>query len=408
MTEKMVKKNCLIWNKALSLKIKTLLTTQTIEESMLRTLLFSILLLTQTLGADLFRRIEEFDVNVPIYACRTVGYDTDDINLINRIISAYQLAKKEHLGSSMWQLFFDQRQKHIHDKFLSGKFDPCAYVLRNPATNDLFYGFDNLCTSIPNQFTRNNLIGTATVNLDLLVRFGEAISAIKLDSPETYRLGLPVRKWYSQPVLHQIQQKLGTLIDFPNPYADEVGLWTPNGVATIRAVFALYQAYLIKQNLKGIENPKVLEIGAGLGRTAYFARLLGIKDYTIIDIPMTNLSQAYFLGKVLGEDQVALLGETADPEQIKILTPDQFLNNQEQHYDLIINVDSLTEMNEATMHAYIKKISESCPLFISINHEWNKHTVADITSLCKNLRTSARMPHWMRIGYVEEVYHFQQ
>lgn len=362
----------------------------------------------EMLDAQTFRREVEFNPQAPIYACRTVGYDANDSALIHRIIASYQLAKKEHLGDSMWQLFYDWHHQPIHEAFSKGDFDLCASILRHPRDNNLLYGFEDLASTLLYKHDNyKGMLAAGTKCLDLLIRFGEAISAIRLDSPEAYPWNAP-RQWNADHVVMQIEKHLNMQLNFPNPFEGEVGICTFRGTASERAVYALYQAYLIKQQLKGIANPKVLEIGAGLGRTAYYARLFGIKDYTIIDLPMTNLSQAYFLGKVLGDDQVALLGEDASPDKIKILTPDQFLNNQEQSYDLIINVDSLTEMNEDTMKAYIQKIARSCPLFISINHEWNIHTVHEITMQLPNLQDSTRMPHWMRTGYTEELYWFQQ
>ncbi|HUD01207.1 MAG TPA: hypothetical protein VMR37_02685, partial [Rhabdochlamydiaceae bacterium] len=105
------------------------------------------LILIQSVQANLFRRVEEFANTVP-YTCRTIGYDSNDTDLILRIISSYQLAKKEHLANSMWQIFFDQRHKIIHDFFMGNDFNSCAHILRNPKDSDLFYGFDNLCASI--------------------------------------------------------------------------------------------------------------------------------------------------------------------------------------------------------------------------------------------------------------------
>jgi hypothetical protein len=319
-------------------------------------------------------------------------------------MTSYQLAKKEHLGHSMWQMFFNYRHKDIHNAFITGHFDRCAHILRHPKDSDLFYGFDHLnATQI--HIEPLSLFDFGIINLDLLVRFAEAISAIKLDNPEMYE-NHAKRKWNASTVLSTIENKLGREILFPNPYIDEIGIWTPHGVASTRAIWALYQAYLINEHLKGIENPKVLEIGAGLGRTAYFARIFDIKDYTIIDIPISNLSQSYFLGKVLGDDQVSLLGEAGEKNKIKILTPDQFLNDKDQYYDLIINVDSLTEMASENMQAYMNKISQSTPLFISVNHEGNPHTVDDFALQCHNLKSHERKPYWMRLGYVEEIFKF--
>ena len=108
-------------------------------------------------------------------------------------------------------------------------------------------------------------------------------------------------------ILDEIEGTLAAPIRFPNPYPGELGLLTVNrGIASFRAIQALYQAWRLGQLSHGQDDFRVLEIGAGLGRTAYFARALGISDYTIVDIPLTNAAQGYFLGRTLGAGNVVL------------------------------------------------------------------------------------------------------
>ena len=370
--------------------------------------LHSILFCIPTLlCAASFHRDEEFVKNLPAYASRTVAQPCDDANLVNRIVAAYQKAEKKHLGNSMWQVVFDERLTPIHHVFQMGNIVEASTVLRNPGHTDLFWGIDNLCRSVlPNYLSYDGLTATATHSLDSLVRFGEAIGAIKLDNVENHQSGL-LRKWYANEVLDSIEAKLGITINFPNPFPDELGIFTKKGTASGKAIQALYQAYLIKELLKDIPNPRVLEIGAGLGRTAYYCKQFGIENYIIIDIPITALASSYFLGRTVGEDQIALLGENLDNSErkIKILTPDQFLND-ESHYDLIINVDSLTEMDINTIKLYLGKIEKTCPMFLSINHEENQYSVFELLSTSQRVKTVQRKPYWMRLGYVEELYTF--
>jgi hypothetical protein len=321
---------------------------------------------------------DEFVKDVPIYECRTTGESYDDFNLVNRIILAYQLVEKKHLGNSMWQLFYDLKFHPIHDVFQSGNLEEESNILRNPGQIEHFYGIDNICSSIlPFHFTDSSLIGLATGSLDCLVRFGEAIGSIKLKNSET---PFPIpRKWCVDEVLNVIESKLKITIDFPNPYPDEIGIYTSKGTASYRAIQALYQAYRIKELLKDIPNPRVLEIGSGLGRTAYYCRLFGIKDYTIIDLPMTVLASSYFLGRVVGES----LDDSQN--KIKILTPSQFINDTTQ-YDLIVNAASLTEMDINTIHMYLDKIQKTTKMFLSINHEINTYSVNELLSYSKNIK----------------------
>ena len=191
----------------------------------------------------------------------------------------------------------------------------------------------------------------------------------------------------------------------PNPFPGEHGLLTAKGVISYRVPQALYQAWRIKQILSGVKEPKVLEIGGGLGRTAHYAYELGVKDYTIIDLPISAAAQSYFLGRTIGSENIILEGEAPQEhsQKVKILQPSSFLNGKLK-YDLIINVDSFTEMNESTAAAYWEKIKSSSNAFLSINHEINPIKMSSLIEKDGSDITGVRFPYWMRKGYVEEFF----
>ena len=143
--------------------------------------------------------------------------------------------------------------------------------------------------------------------------FAEAVGVLRVFYPETTpgyhyeRYGEPGN---ADHILDEIEERSPRPIRFPNPYPGERGLLTATrGVASFRAIQALYQAWRLRELSRGQNDFRVLEIGAGLGRTAYFAQALGMSDYTIIDIPLTNAAQGYFLGRTLGPDNIVLFGE---------------------------------------------------------------------------------------------------
>jgi hypothetical protein len=162
---------------------------------------------------------------------------------------------------------------------------------------------------------------------------------------------------------------------------------------------ALYQAWRIWQLAGKRRSPRILEIGGGLGRTAYYARKFGVTDYTIVDIPMTLVAQANFLGRNLGAQSLHLYGEDIHaPHAIKLLPPSAFLQSAAQ-YDLVLNVDSMTEMAQDTAQAYCDAIHARATIFLSINHEGLDFTVAELMPG----GMFQRSPYWMRPGYVEEL-----
>lgn len=326
-----------------------------------------------------------------------------DTELIQRLTVAYQRANKSDLGESMWKNFFISHHEAIHKTLMEGDEKRIAEIYRYPGKNDLFHGFDMLRKSCPKEFQRADVSKVyAKLCLDGLVRFAESAGAIHLDNPETWPAGAG-EPYDAEAILTKLSQACWPF-SVPNPFPGEFGLSTSRGVVSYRVPQSLYQAWRIKQLVKWIENPRILEIGAGLGRTAYYAHELGMKDYTIVDIPLTATAQAYFLGRTLGEDQICLDGESSVELyiKIKIFTPQTFLDG-EKRYDLIVNVDGLTEMDISTAKSYWQKIKSSTNLFLSINHEANSFRVHALIAGDLHRFDVSRGLYWMRRGYTEDV-----
>ena len=333
------------------------------------------------------------------------GHDASppsDEALVKRIVAAYGRAQTGDLGDSMWKAFFATHHESIHQTLVDGRELAIIELLRNPAATDLFYGFDILNRTHHSLFAGKGVRnGYAKLCFDGLIRFAEAVGAIPLDNPETWgaRTADPSNV---EDVLSKLAAA-GIDLKAPNPFPQEHGLASPVGVISYRVPQALYQAYRIKQLVKGIADPRVLEIGAGLGRTAYYAHAMGIRNYTLVDIPLSAVAQAHFLGTTLGGKTVLLEGEHSTGESgIRIVGPATFLG-EDRRYDLIVNVDSLPEMDSAVATLYWKKIQISTTQFLSINHEANSFRVRDLIKADLGAVSVHRGLYWMRRGYVEEV-----
>lgn len=326
-----------------------------------------------------------------------------DAKLIERIITFYQRATKSDLGDSMWEVIFGSHHQVVHDALMDGDEKRTAEIYRYPGSCELFFGFDFLRRTCQQEFEQADVRKVyAKLCLDGLVRFAESVGAIPLDNPETWATGAGA-SYDAEVILAKLSEACWPF-SVPNPFSDEHGLRTSRGILSYRVPQAMYQAWRIKQLVKGMENPRILEIGAGLGRTAYYAHELGITDYTIVDIPLTATAQAYFLGRTLGEDQICLDGESSAELsiKIKILTPQTFLDGEER-YDLIVNVDGLTEMDISTAKSYWQKIKSSTNLFLSINHEANPFRVHALIAGDLYKFDVSRGLYWMRRGYTEDV-----
>ena len=338
----------------------------------------------------------------PAAATGIANKSVEDKELINRIIAAYQRVNQADLGKSMWKFFFTTYHQPIHQALIDGNEKTVTKILRNPEISDLFYGFDLLTKSYQHVF-RNKKVRKAYAKacLDGLVRFAESVGAVSMDNPESE---LEYRSlWKTEKVLAELD-KVCMPFSMPNPFVDEYGVDSSRGVISYRVPQALYQAWRIKQLVDGIQSPRVLEIGAGLGRTAFYVFELGIKDYTIVDLPITTVAQAYYLGRTLGEENIHLDGEQFDdgPNRVKIVAPETFLA-ESKTYDLVLNVDSLAEMDFRVAQAYWEKIKASTNIFLSINHEANSFRVRDLLVKDLNSLNVQRGLYWMRKGYVEEL-----
>jgi hypothetical protein len=337
------------------------------------------------------------------------GAKFDDSKIVGRLMESYQKSNFQVDNGSLWTALFDEHHSSIHQVFMSGNVNEARQILSNPAKSNIFYGFDEL-TLAYNQIFKDNPKPLLDMCQDDLFRFCEAIGEMPLSNPEAERIVCDA-SMTSDDLINKIEDGLGIKLDFPDIYPDAVGLSSSRGIVTYRAIQALYLSYRIDNILKlmGRRDGSVCEIGAGLGRSAFYANRLGIKDYTLVDIPITLMTQGYFLMSALGGDAVVLPGEAGRSKgKIKLMLPDEFFSSNE-NYDLIANVDSLTELGSTLALRYLHDISKKTSIFLSINHEVNTIRVNKLLDVDRlGPFTVSRYPYWMRNGYVEELISFKK
>lgn len=333
------------------------------------------------------------------YAAAGAPSAIDDGNLIHRLWAAYKLSTKEFTGhgASFWGAF-EAKHEDIQGALSSGNLDELARLLRAPAETELFWGFDDLVKSfveVRNSNPAARQSGAETI-YRRLVRAAIGMGAIRCDYPES---GKTMPDIQVEDLLSHIEDRIGFRVEFPNPFEFEFGLSTSRGIISDRAVQSLYQAWRVKQICDLVGGRKILEIGAGLGRNAYFAGLFGISSYTIVDIPRTQLAQGYYLGRVLGADSVSLCGE--EDADVRLRSA-KWLHESREVFDVVLNADSLTEMDRNHALSYVKFAKRHATAFLSINHEFNE-TTADELLREAGMAPAYRSPYWTRPGYVEEL-----
>jgi len=325
------------------------------------------------------------------------------LSFVRRLRRAYILSTQLYSGSDsiLWNNVVPQRQKDIHASLLDSDSQTLLF-LSDMLSHDLYYGVDNTCKSLWGT-TKPHYLGEG----EDIIKLAEAVGALRVWNPSggskfPFKTK-PNLDFSVEETLSILDNKFGFNITFPDPFGCEFGFPTSRGPVTYRAPQALYQAYRVKQFLGLVTQSghgRVAEIGGGMGRTIYYMRQFGIVDITAIDIPLGMVRQACFLAGALGEDKLWLWGEPPVPEYaqlIKIVPPHSESQTQ-GNFDVVINVDSLTEMGASEAATYFNWMLSATKFFISINHEANDFCVQEFN--CDFFR----YPYPLRDGYVEEFF----
>jgi hypothetical protein len=301
--------------------------------------------------------------------------------------------------SVLWATVVPSRQQDIHEALVQDSPD-LAHLLGNPLETDLYYGVDNLCRSLlggkpVTEFTAD------TGSEALILQIAQSVGAIAYWNPNggsRFPHGAPPEQFTADQLLDCIAARLSIDLKFPSPFSGESGFRVRRGLVTYRALNSLYQAARIRANMRTLDNA-VVEIGGGMGRVPYFARAMGIRNYTIIDLPLTLVGQACFLAAALGEDSFSF--DANDRSVIRLLAPQHFLK-ADDCFQVALNADSMTEMSRKYAEQYMSALRERADVLISINHEANDFQVCDLAT------PAIRFVYPLRPGYAEEYYFFAQ
>lgn len=285
-------------------------------------------------------------------------------------------------------------------------------IFANPISSDLYYGVDNLAHSLMAGLADRAEAErhSAESAKDQLLHVAEAIGCRRWFPPGSEQ----VFKYAPgddpaediEALLAAMSAKVGFEINFPNPFKGEMGVATSRGLGSYRAIHAIYQAHRILQELAGVSERTVLEIGPGMGRTAYYAARAGVRKYATIDLPIGVAAQACFLGATLGPDAIWMIGDPPAETRGRIRLLPSSGPLPPEHFSLVINVDSLPEMGAATMEVYGRWIAAHAGTFLSINQEAHATTVNAIGDRFFGTAAKTRAPYWLRPGYVEETFRF--
>jgi hypothetical protein len=104
------------------------------------------------------------------------------------------------------------------------------------------------------------------------------------------------------------------------------GIGRDSGVIDSRVPDDAYCAHRNRFICDDISNTRFMEVGGGFGGMALFALRAGATRWPIVDLPIMNVVQGYFLIKCLGGNNVRLFGEDNPTAGIEVLPYWEFFN----------------------------------------------------------------------------------
>lgn len=247
--------------------------------------------------------------------------------------------------------------------------------------------------------------------MDLLCSLAALVGVEDLENPEAGDTGT-MAALDGDALIGRVDGHFGYELRSSSAFAQNIGIVRSNGaVCDNRTLLAAATSerliWLLRQSGVAPADAHILEIGGGVGNLALHCLRRGVGRYTIVDLPTMRAIQTYV---AMSEFPDMAIGFNAPTERLNLLTPDGIEAVAPRTVHLVVNEDSLPEMTEETGRQYARQIARICTgRFLSLNHE-SRHRIGDhrhtrVGDLCRGVLTPEwRALHWMRRGYVEEVF----
>lgn len=345
---------------------------------------------------------------------------TEDVAIAGRLLAAFRAASEDEEGApiedpaAVWTQI--SRRQHRFASILGrGDAEELAAhlcnVSRQDASEGITQGEAEYERLVRDRFYRSYVLLSAK---DKLVSLAEAVGARAVENPEQGPFGAALHEDPTE-LVTRIGERLGVAIAPPDVDGGLLKLRTGRGQFGERDLNAIYTAWLLSSLSASRAATRVCEIGGGSGRVAYWSHQLGLRAYTIVDLPRTNVVQGYYALKSIPGNRVSLYGER-ETDGLRILPARAIADIREPTYDLVLNQDSFPEMSPETVADYLAWIRTCCSgRLVSINHESkpsrgdgvSQVSVPESIEKLGGFSLEQRFPYWLRRGYVLEVYRVQ-
>lgn len=361
------------------------------------------------------------DMELTAGSTRACGAIADET--LERIVAAYRLASAAERDRGVvrggpWKRIRQDHMGELIGLLDAGAPGPLGDYLRHLPTQHGGHGFfqgkatTTSATASP-AAERRRLVWI----MDSVCGLAEAVGVKAVDCPERVRTGA-VTLPRAEELICAVEAAVGMSISVPDVCAGLLGVAVGERVVHMRSACAVYAAWRIRRWLeeqagKTLEQCRIAEIGPGIGLVAHALARYGTSRLCLIDLPELNAMQAFFLAQALPVHRLSLFGEPWRPEDaaIRIIPDFEFLDAETPTFDLILNQDSMPEMDLETVRRYLGKIPATTDWFLSINQETQVPEGAPPRGgfLPGMIRESAgcrplfRVPCWSRQGYVEEM-----
>jgi hypothetical protein len=341
-----------------------------------------------------------------------------EFRICERLIASYRAAKAHRaprFSADLWDRVHCDVGKPIDDLVELRNHRGLAELLQNGIRRDFSFGLG----SGPAWYARAATGDTdviRTVIVDRFLSLAEYLGVVPVENPESDSFGSLGYAELSE-IAQSVEESLGCDISTPAVFG-LFGIRVDGRLLTIRTPDALYVSNAMKQM-----GDAVLEIGAGFGLCAYYATrqrpAATAGKYTILDLPLTNLLQGYFLLKALGESTVRLFGEEESGQAVSVLPYFSTMDLRARSADVILCQDVFPELGVDKIEYYLSNIGRiGRGVLYTINHEGSYRLKAHATNanaplpvnVCNHIKdrrgfkTRSRSPYWIRKGYVEEIY----
>jgi hypothetical protein len=343
------------------------------------------------------------------------------LDVVERLLEAYHRAvhddpNRPFAESDVWSLLTRLCHAEVVDYIRKRNVRGLAAYLADAHAKDLTFGITQgeLATAaLRGREDARRL--EATRYQDYLTSLAEYLGIRDVESPDQH--GRWAENVHEDPdrLLASVATAIGIEVVPPAVIGSLFGIKTASGILAGRDLLSLFAALRLREvaGSLSLDRPTVCEIGAGLGGAAFYAHRLGLGRYTIIDLPLVNLLQSYYLIAALPDAKVRLYGEPASEDERLVILPTWTFNDSLPKSNLLLNCDLFPEMNRKYSVAYLLQARRTIVNgFLSINQEAHapqngsetQPAVRELVHAAGGYARFSRNRHWLKPDYVDEFY----